>query len=154
MSITELQHHEFIDFMLKVTGVLSISPSVFVLDIHEKIMHPMHAPLHEKLEKLSELGYLLSIDGFGTTQTIIKDLSKTPIDFIKLNSSFIETYQTSKGQDFLFGLLQLSEAMGFSVIQKGIEMASIDTLIMSQHIPLAQGHYYGKPKDLDAYGEV
>jgi EAL domain-containing protein (putative c-di-GMP-specific phosphodiesterase class I) len=99
-------------------------------------------------QELRELGVKLSIDDFGTGYSSLAYLKRFPVDFLKVDRSFVGHIGEDGGTEDLLiisGIVSLARNLVFTVIAEGVE--TIDQLERLQELgcDLAQGYYFSKP---------
>lgn len=75
------------------------------------------------IEKLQAIGAKVYIDDFGTGYSALSYLHQFPVDFIKIDRSFVVAQQDPKGAQVLTGMLRFCEALNLGVVVEGVETA-------------------------------
>ncbi len=99
-----------------------------------------------RLETLTSLGCLLSIDDFGTGFSSFEHLRRLPAHFVKIDARFIEGVNTDPvSSAILDGIVNTARALSMKVIAEGIETPDTARLLGSRKIEFGQGYLYGRP---------
>jgi len=77
----------------------------------------------QMIEKLQAIGAKVYIDDFGTGFSALSYLHQFPVDFIKIDRSFVVAQQDPKGAQVLTGMLHFCEALNLGVVVEGVETA-------------------------------
>jgi len=77
----------------------------------------------QMIEKLQAIGAKVYIDDFGTGFSALSYLHQFPVDFIKIDRSFVVAQQDPKGAQVLTGMLRFCEALNLGVVVEGVETA-------------------------------
>lgn len=102
-----------------------------------------------EINKIKALGVKIALDDFGTGYNSFAQLRKLPIDFIKIDGSYIIGIDNnSHNQAFVTAIVTLAHSTNKKVIAECVEnQASLDTL-RELNIDYAQGYFIGMPEIL------
>lgn len=77
-----------------------------------------------QLRKLKTLGIKLAVDDFGTGYSSLSYLSRFPVDYLKIDRSFVgDLDKKSEARKLVSGILDLPSSLELRVIAEGIETA-------------------------------
>jgi EAL domain-containing protein (putative c-di-GMP-specific phosphodiesterase class I) len=100
----------------------------------------------DMLHELKSLGVGLAIDDFGTGYSSLSYLKHLPVDFLKIDRSFINGLnQGPIDEKIVSAIFGLSEALGLKVIAEGVETSNQLAQLREQGCELAQGYYDRTP---------
>jgi diguanylate cyclase (GGDEF)-like protein len=103
---------------------VGLEPTVISVEILEAVMIDEHAatPIKENIARLSELGFFIELDDFGTGHSSISSLRDLKIDRVKIDRSFISGVDQDPGlQKFTSALINLAKSLDISVLAEGVE---------------------------------
>ncbi|MBO9417925.1 bifunctional diguanylate cyclase/phosphodiesterase [Labrenzia sp. R4_2] len=103
---------------------LGLKPSNFNLEILEAVMIDEIAamPVKANIARLSELGFFIELDDFGTGHSSISSLRDLKVDRVKIDRSFVTGVDTNPGlQKFTSALINLAKSLDISVLAEGVE---------------------------------
>jgi EAL domain-containing protein (putative c-di-GMP-specific phosphodiesterase class I) len=107
------------------------------------------------LEELTALGVRLVIDDFGTGYSSLSYLERFPVDYVKIDRSFVGGLETEPGAAMLVsGMISLAHALGIRVIAEGVERAEQLNRVHAMGCDLAQGRYFSDPLPAEAIGAL
>lgn len=101
------------------------------------------------LHQLSELGYHLAIDDFGSGYTSITQLVQYPVQKIKFDRLFLEALIETNNKNVIKPLIELCHAQSKTVTAEGIESQEMHQWLAEQQCDFMQGYYFGKPMNID-----
>ncbi len=120
-----------------------------VLEVTESHMVKNHDALLEGLLKLKNAGYKIALDDFGTGYSNLTYLHKYPLDYIKIDRSFILEYDDSTIKNIVHTAIELSHIIGCKVIAEGVETKEVFDKLKKTGCDFYQGFYLSKPKTIE-----
>jgi diguanylate cyclase (GGDEF)-like protein/PAS domain S-box-containing protein len=103
------------------------------------------------INALSERGCHFSLDDFGTGMTSFAYLKQLPVDFIKIDGSFIQKMLSSEiDYEMVRFTNDISHMMGRQTIAEYVTDQSILSNLKDLGVDFAQGYLIGKPQPLTA----
>lgn len=101
------------------------------------------------LAKLSDYGFNLAIDDFGSGYTSITQLVQYPVQKIKFDRLFLNTLLAEDKPQIIKPLIDLCHSQSMLVTAEGIETAAMSKWLTDYQCDLLQGYLYGKPMSAD-----
>jgi EAL domain-containing protein (putative c-di-GMP-specific phosphodiesterase class I) len=120
-----------------------VGPDQLVLEITETVMVEDGAGL-ENLHELRGLGIALSLDDFGTGHNTDQQLSRLPVDVVKIDRSFLDI-DTQSSRDVLRDMVERAHASGMAVVAEGVEQVEQLAALERLAVDFAQGFLIGRP---------
>jgi EAL domain-containing protein (putative c-di-GMP-specific phosphodiesterase class I) len=103
------------------------------------------------IEALSARGCRFSLDDFGTGMTSFSYLKQLPVDYIKIDGSFIQTMGSSEVDfEMVRFTNDISHKMGRKTIAEYVSDPHILASLKAIGVDYAQGNWVGKPRPLAA----
>jgi EAL domain-containing protein (putative c-di-GMP-specific phosphodiesterase class I) len=106
------------------------------------------------LRALRDLGVAVGLDDFGTRYSSLAYLRQFPLDFIKIDKSFVDDIVIDpKVRAIAAAIIVLSHALDLIVIAEGVELPSQAEVLLDLGCDRAQGFLYarpGPPEDVDS----
>ena len=122
------------------------NPSQLCLELTETAFLVDEATSLERLKALKSLGVSLCVDDFGTGYSSLSQLTKFPIDVVKIDKSFTEGLGLrSRDTAVVESVIALGRALGMVVVAEGVETQSQADLLRDLGCPQGQGYLFGKP---------
>ncbi len=103
------------------------------------------------LEMIRTLGVSLSIYDFGTGYSSLAYLKQLPVDFAKVDRSFVEGLDVADSSDetLVAAIIAMSHALGIAVVAEGVETGTQDHRLRELDCDQAQGYLYSRPTGTD-----
>ena len=132
-----------------IADMYNIPHHLLEIEITESIaMEKMEIVLRH-FKKFKEMGFIISIDDFGSGYSSLTLLEQMNIDVIKMDKSFLQSdYSSAREYEILISLIRLAQRLGLTVICEGIETSRHVKLLHEAGCFYAQGFYFSKPLPL------
>jgi diguanylate cyclase (GGDEF)-like protein len=99
------------------------------------------------MERLRRLGFRLSLDDFGAGTTSLSHICQLPLDFVKIDKSFVADVKHNKVSRLTVEfLVRLGREQGFQTIAEGVEDLSRLFLLRDLGVDIAQGYATARPR--------
>ena len=106
----------------------------------------------DKINKLRDYGFKISIDDFGSGYSSFNLISILPVDVVKLDKGFIKTsLNTKRGKEIMRGLIKILNEIELEIICEGIENATEEKIVYDCGCNQVQGYLYDKPIKVDEF---
>lgn len=96
------------------------------------------------LSSIKKIGCKIALDDFGTGYSSLCYLSMLPIDYIKIDKSFIDKLLTD--DTFVKIIIQLGHMLNLKIIAEGVETEEQLQKLKEYDCDIIQGYYFGKSK--------
>jgi diguanylate cyclase (GGDEF)-like protein len=150
VSTRELQQADYTD---RVRDAIdgAFPPSALILEVTERQPLGEVPGVLQTLRTVRALGVRLALDDFGTGYCTLVNLSRLPIDLLKIAAPFLDTVQDERHEHnprgLLAGTLALGRHLGLTMIGEGIEQREQLDLLIELGCDLGQGYHLGRPLD-------
>jgi EAL domain-containing protein (putative c-di-GMP-specific phosphodiesterase class I) len=145
------QRPNLVDEVAEALQKTGLHPSSLSLEITESaVMEDEPSPII-LLQELVALGVQLAIDDFGTGYSSMSYLKRFPVQFLKIDRSFVEGLEEDlEGRAILSAMIGLAQALGMKAITEGVETAEQLAQLRKMGCEMAQGSYFSKPLSSEA----
>lgn len=143
-----------VDDILEATKKYGVEPEYIEFEVTETVFISETDLITEKLERLREYGYRVSVDDFGAGYSSLNLIGILPVDIIKLDKGFVKhSLQTGRGKEIVKGLIEILNRLDMSIICEGIEDREAEKMINDYGCDEVQGFLYDKPIPLEQFVE-
>ncbi len=98
------------------------------------------------MKQFRELGAQVHLDDFGTGYSSLSQLTRVPLDAIKLDQSFIRNINEQPvSQSLVRAIVAVAKALELQVIAEGIETEAEEAFVIANGVDERQGYYYARP---------
>lgn len=146
ISRRQVSDHRFVERLLAATESQAISPAQIALEFDEKMLLNDDGVILRTLLSLKRLGFLLSIDDFGSGYSSLSHLRSCPTDFLKLDGSFVrELGQDERGDPIVRSMIQLAHSLDITVVAEWVTTHDQWERLRILGCDRVQGFGIGKP---------
>jgi EAL domain-containing protein (putative c-di-GMP-specific phosphodiesterase class I) len=127
-----------------------LAPQQLVLEVTESLAAQDEEVL-TTLHGIRALGVALSLDDFGTGYSSLSCLHELPVNFVKVDRSFVSQAQGSAYHRVLIeATIRMAQTLGLGTVAEGIETEGQARLMAELGCDKGQGYLYGKPLEAQA----
>jgi diguanylate cyclase (GGDEF)-like protein/PAS domain S-box-containing protein len=146
ISSIQFSQDDFVNMVEHVLKASGLAPKYLNLEITEGIALANVEDTIKKLMQLKQLGVSISLDDFGTGYSSLSYLKSLPIDYLKIDRSFINGI-TKSSQDaaIIDSIITLSHTLSLRVVAEGVEDEQQLKVLKEMGCDEIQGFYYAKP---------
>jgi diguanylate cyclase len=106
----------------------------------------MESYIDAAFRTIRDLDITISLDDFGTGYSSLSHLRRFPIDYLKIDRSFVDEALTSPDdRAIVSAIIGMAQNLGLQVIAEGVETAEQARFMREKGCDLAQGYYFGRP---------
>lgn len=99
------------------------------------------------LQGLRNLGCRIGLDDFGTGQSSLSYLRRLPVDFIKIDKSFVDAVDVDdQSCAIVEAVLGMAHALGLEIVAEGVERPTQLSILNSLGCDFGQGFLLGPPE--------
>ncbi|UOQ84551.1 putative bifunctional diguanylate cyclase/phosphodiesterase [Gracilibacillus salinarum] len=150
ISAVELQQPEFLPRVKNIIEETGMDPDYLEIEITENSVMQNTEACIQKMNELRKMGVSLSIDDFGTGYSSMGYLQKFPINYLKIDQSFIkELFLETGSAEIIKAMIQLGHTFGLKVVAEGVEGEQILSFIKDEKCDYYQGYLYSKPLEAE-----
>ena len=147
VSPRQFQSAELIDAIESVVGWEGFETSMVEFEITESVFVGDDTRVIERLEEINALGFHIAIDDFGTGYSNLANISRFPLNCIKIDKSFVDNLPESLPVVEL--IVTLANTIGATVVAEGAEHKTQVDELKRLSCDQVQGFYFSKPVAAD-----
>lgn len=148
-QITQPLFLPVLDSILAETGA---PPERLHIELTESVMADFGDTLMANLKGLRERGCRLAIDDFGTGYSSLTYLKQLPLDYLKIDRSFVVDVERSAGDASIAQMvIAIARLMGLGVIAEGVETPAQRAFLVRHGCPLFQGYLFHAPMSIEDF---
>ncbi len=145
ISNRQLFSKTFLPSLIDLITKYGIEPQRLKLEITESSALETESAIHT-LQALSDAGFYISLDDFGTGFSSLSRLHELPFDELKIDMSFVRRINTEEGRTMLQTIVNMANAMNLAIVAEGVEDLQSADALRDMGVDCLQGFYFSKPK--------
>ncbi len=107
------------------------------------------------LKRLSDLGIKISIDDFGTGYSSLAYLKKFPVDYLKIDKSFInDITNVYEDTSITSAIISMAQSLDLKVIAEGVETDEQLSYLISQECDEIQGFVFSRAINANEFSNL
>lgn len=155
LGALELQQLNFIDWMgLQIAQVEGASADWLAVEVLET--HALSDLDHvtSVLRQLQMMGIQVNLDDFGTGYSSLSYLKHLPLDYIKVDQSFVrQMFQDAQATAMIEGVISLIKALNHTSIAEGVETEAHGIELLRIGCTIGQGYFIAHPMPAPALSD-
>ncbi len=150
ISSIHFQQTNFLESIQKILERNNTSAQNFEIEVTERTVMNNDTDTISKLVRLKQLGFKISIDDFGTGYSSLSYLVRFPVDYLKIDKSFIQhIVNLADKQAVVDAIIQMAHRLNMQVIAEGVESSQQLNQLNQMGCDYIQGYYYSKPVPME-----
>lgn len=150
ISGASLNDNEFFRYLYQKFQYHKLPPQLFCFEITETIAINNLSQASKFIKTLKSLGCSFALDDFGKGMSSLTYLKNLPVDYLKIDGSFIREIHTEPVTKAMVQAIHyLAKALGVKTIAEFAENQDIVDVLKELHIDYAQGFHFGKPDKIN-----
>jgi EAL domain-containing protein (putative c-di-GMP-specific phosphodiesterase class I) len=152
LSGQSLTDNQLTDYVIDKANQYHISPECICFEITETTAIHDTSSAQKIFRELKSVGFQLSLDDFGTGLSSFSYLRDMPVDYLKIDGSFVRTIlEDNVTSAMVTSINHVGHVMGLKTITEFVETDEIATKLKHIGVDYMQGYAIAKPVDLRDY---
>ena len=146
VSVCQLEAFEYDTTIGSILRAADVNPATIVIEVTESVLADPNGGAAAALTALRLTGVRVALDDFGTGYSSIGYLRQLPVDFIKIDRSFVTgASPESPDNPLLEAIVGMARHLGLKIIPEGIERPSELAQLRALGCHLGQGFLMSRP---------
>ncbi len=146
VSPIQFKDRDFPDKVESILKELAVEGWLLTLEITEGTIMEDIDFARRSLKRLKKLGIKIAVDDFGTGYSSLSYLKLLPVDFLKIDVSFVKNIDRDyNDRAIVNAIIQLAKNLGFRTIAEGIESEKHLNILLGMGCDMGQGFYLARP---------
>jgi diguanylate cyclase (GGDEF)-like protein len=123
-----------------------LEPGAIGIELTESAISSDTASAVAILAELRAHGHLISLDDFGTGQSSLSQLASVPLDYVKIDRSFVLPLPGDpRSTRLMESIVRMCQDLALPIIAEGVETAEVAAMLASAGVQQAQGYHFARP---------
>lgn len=155
VSPRQFHRENFVEVVRRCIATTGIDPDYLELELTEGVLLDNSQRTIHVMQELKQLGVKLSIDDFGSGYSSLNYLKLLPIDYLKIDRSFIKDVTTSeKDVAIVNTITTLANELRIGVVAEGVEQDDQWRFLQSRYCQELQGFLFSRPVEARRIEEI
>jgi len=155
ISAAQFRSLKLIDTVARVLDETKLESRYLELELTESMFISNTEAAINTMIRLKELGVSLSIDDFGSGYSSLSYLKRFPVDYLKIDRSFIKDIESSdKDAAITNAITVLAHSLNMKIVAEGVESQGQLDYLKSQGCQELQGFLFSRPVIADDIGKL
>ncbi len=153
VNVSSKQFHQqgFIMYIDQIMKRFAVGEGKLTVELTEGVVVGNLNEIQYKFQRLKDMGVLIAIDDFGTGYSSLEYLRQLPIDYLKIDKSFVfDLNANNSSQVIIETIISMAKHLGLETVAEGVETEEQFAILKSIGCDYFQGYLFGKPGDLMA----
>ncbi|MGH8581427.1 MAG: EAL domain-containing protein [Gammaproteobacteria bacterium] len=143
------------DYVVACLRDSGVAPARVCFEITETAAVYHLAQASQFISALKNLGCLFALDDFGSGVSSFNYLKNLPVDFLKIDGSFVRNIVTDRiDRAMVAAMNEVGHMMGIRTVAEFVETPAIGEVLTGIGVDFGQGYAIGRPVPLDTLRET
>jgi diguanylate cyclase (GGDEF)-like protein/PAS domain S-box-containing protein len=146
LSARQFRQQDLVEVVTRILQETGLDAAYLELELTESMVMQNVETTIATLTRLKAIGVKFSIDDFGTGYSSLSYLKRFPIDYLKIDQSFVRDISTDPDDAAITKtIISMAHDLGLRVIAEGVETQEQETFLRLHHCDEMQGYLFSKP---------
>lgn len=138
---------EIMNVVKESMAMFDADPQKIIFEVTETAAVGNLSEAREFIDALKGIGCRFALDDFGIGFSSFHYLRNLPVDFVKIDGSFVRNLHVDKDDRvFVKAMVDLAHGLGITCIAEFVENKEIVEILQNLGVELGQGYYLAKPQ--------
>ncbi|HEU4767239.1 MAG TPA: EAL domain-containing protein, partial [Pyrinomonadaceae bacterium] len=154
LSARQVAQPDLLERIKEALATSKLNPHCLKLEITESVVMENAEAAALMFKQLRSLGVQLSIDDFGTGYSSLSYLHRFPLNYLKIDRSFVMRLTTDNDNAIVRTISTLARNLGMEVIAEGIETEEQYQQLKMLGCEFGQGYLFSRPVNHDGVARL
>lgn len=155
LSARQFRDIDIAQSIVRILDQTGLPPDLLELELTESMLMNDTNRVLQTLDVLKDIGVRLAVDDFGTGYSSLSYLKGFPLDYLKVDRSFVTDIPGDRNDKALVqAIIGIAHNLGLKVIAEGIETRDQLDFMLTQDCDEIQGFYFSKPLPVDGITQL
>ena len=145
ISARQLYEGSILSNIKEILDRYKLPTDLIEIEVTESILINNSEQTIDMLQKLRDIGILISLDDFGTGYSSLSYLTYIPVDKVKIDKSLKDKFLFIENEDVMKGIISICHGLNLKVVTEGVESEEEFEQLKKYSSDYVQGYYFDKP---------
>jgi diguanylate cyclase (GGDEF)-like protein len=147
LSSPELAHPDLVPMLHEILARSGLDPLALKIEMTEELLVQHSQAILAQLQQIKSIGIQLCIDDFGTGYSSLSYLDRFPVDFLKIDRSFVARVVSLENVQIVRTILSLAHGLGLRAVAEGVESNEQLAQLRALRCEFGQGFLFAPPME-------
>ncbi|MBQ4133507.1 MAG: GGDEF domain-containing protein [Desulfovibrionaceae bacterium] len=156
LSRAHLLDPNFMDSYVQICDRYNIPHHLLEIELTESLLFENFGCLQNVVRRLHQLGFICSLDDFGSGYSSLNMLKEISVDSLKLDGAFwvSEGGDNQREKDIIAAVVALARKLGMKTVSEGVETSGQLEFLRQVNCDMVQGFVISKPVPPDEFEKM
>ncbi|MFT4938911.1 MAG: diguanylate cyclase (GGDEF)-like protein [Paraglaciecola sp.] len=144
VSVIQLMDDGFIRVLDNALRSSGLPAERLHIEVTESVFVDNEKKIRDQLDAIQKRNIHVSIDDFGTGYSSLSQLQTLPVNYVKIDKSFVDNME-SNGDAIIRATLFIARELNCLTIAEGVETKEQAMALSAMGVDFLQGYYFAKP---------
>jgi diguanylate cyclase (GGDEF)-like protein/PAS domain S-box-containing protein len=146
ISQPQFKNEKIINVLKQVLSNTGLNPKHLKIEVTESLVMDNVKNSLQTLLAIRDMGIKIAIDDFGTGYSSLNYLRRLPIDFLKIDQSFVRAMiESANDAAIVKTIIELGKNLGYGLIAEGVETKQQLEYLQMLGCNYIQGYFFSRP---------
>jgi diguanylate cyclase (GGDEF)-like protein len=152
LSPSQVNDSNLFPFILSCVEHFKVDPCLLEIEVTEGVLVDDYSVATRLLSKVRTIGMSVSVDDFGTGYSSLAYLKKLPLDFLKIDRSFIQDIVVDDNDKAIVrAVIAMAHSLNLCVICEGVELKEQLNFLIKNSCNSVQGFLFSRPVKFSSF---
>ncbi len=155
MSRLHLNNNEILTKLKEIVDKYQIPTHYLELELTESALQENSSYMFSILFQLHNMGFIISMDDFGSGLSSLNLLRTLPFDELKLDKDFFQQgSSTERERIVITNIVRMAQDLHMTIVSEGVETQEQADFLSSINCDIAQGFLFAKPMPIEEFERI
>lgn len=155
LSPSQVNDRSLLDFIRCTLKESGLNAKYLELELTEGVLVDDFDKVSDFLQEIRKMGVSVAIDDFGTGYSSLSYLQKLPIDYLKIDQSFVfNLMEHESNQAIVKAIIAMATSLKLEVIAEGVEKEEQKAFLKAHGCHFLQGYLFSRPLTYDDFRKL
>lgn len=151
LSRIHMENRNFLKQYKEIFEKYKIPANLIEIELTETVAFENMDRLKEVIDEIHEIGFLCSMDDFGSGYSSLNMLKDIRVDTLKLDKKFFDDEDNTRGKDVVESVVHLARKLDMWTVAEGVESRAQVKFLKEVECDYIQGYVFSRPLPLDEF---
>lgn len=154
-SRVHMMDNNFVRHLTEILDRHQIEPQLLEVELTESAFFENRETTLQLVKQLHEAGFTVAMDDFGTGYSSLNFLKNIPIDVIKIDKLFFDSFATDgRVRLLLSDIIPIAKHLHLQIVAEGVESGDEVEFLRQHGCDMVQGYYFYHPVQEEEFAKL